>query len=452
MGLSSFRGAERAVVLPDTADGEDALARRTLGKAAWRLIPLLAVCYVIAYMDRVNVSYAALQMNRSLGFNAEVYGFGAGVFFLSYAACEIPSNYLLLRFGARRWIARIMVTWGLIAGAMVFVRSPASFYTLRFLLGMAEAGFFPGVLYYLAQWFPPEMRARAVSRFYVAIPLSSMLMGLIAGSLLKLNGRLGLKGWQWLFLVEALPAIVLGVVIFFALPDGPETAAWLEPEEKKWLQARLGSGEPQGHRSHAGLFRVLKDPRVVLFGTYHFCGLLAAYAFTFAAPMVFVELTRWNAGRVGFVLAGISMLNAIAMVTVGHLSDTTGRRIAYVAPLMAVAGVAYLVSGLAQGPHAAWIVMAAVTVATMSYYGTTGVALSLIASFLEGPPAAIGIAAINTIGIMGGFVGPYWMGWSTVRSGSYRPGWGLLVVPCVVAAVSIVAASRGRWGRSESVS
>ena len=218
---------------------DEAVGRRTLRKATWRLIPLLSVCYMVAYMDRANISFAALDMNRDLGFNAGVYGFGAGVFFVSYAMCELPSNMFLLRFGARRWIARIMLTWGVLAAAMMLVRSPASFYGLRFLLGMAEAGFFPGVLYYLSLWFPQAIRARAIGRFYVAFPLSNVVMGLIAGSLLSLNGRLGLRGWQWLFLIEALPAIALSALVWFVLPDGPADAKWMEPEEREWLVGQL---------------------------------------------------------------------------------------------------------------------------------------------------------------------------------------------------------------------
>src|SRR5271170_7568016 len=211
------------------------LARAALRKATWRLIPLIALGYGTAYMDRVNISFASLQMNRDLHFSNTVYGFGAGLFFLSYAACEIPSNLLLYRFGARRWLARIMITWGILAMAMLFVRTPWQFYTARFLLGMSEAGFFPGVIFYLMQWFPPELRARAISRFYIAHPLSSVFMGLIAGALLNLDGHFGLRGWQWLFLVEGLPAVLLGLAFFLFLPDSPAQANWLTEDERQWI-------------------------------------------------------------------------------------------------------------------------------------------------------------------------------------------------------------------------
>src|SRR5271156_4272644 len=221
-------------------DGPPVSADETIGASAMRkaprhLIPLIALGYGAAYMDRVNISFASLQMNRDLHFSATVYGFGAGLFFLSYSVCEVPSNLLLVRFGARRWLARIMFTWGLLAIGMMFVKTPPQFYILRFLLGMAEAGFFPGVVYYLMQWFPPEMRARAISRFYISLPLASTVMGSLAGALLNLQGRLGLAGWQWLFLLEGLPAIVLAAIFLIQLPDTPADAKWLNLEERRWL-------------------------------------------------------------------------------------------------------------------------------------------------------------------------------------------------------------------------
>src|SRR5277367_6883206 len=218
---------------------EERIGQSAVRKASWRLIPLIALGYGTAFMDRINISFASLQMNRDLHFSATVYGFGAGLFFLSYAVCEVPSNLLLVRFGARRWLARIMFTWGLLAISMMFVKTAPQFYIVRFLLGMAEAGFFPGVVYYLMQWFPPERRARAISGFYVSLPLSSVVMGGVAGALLNLQGRLGLAGWQWLFLVEGLPAIVLAVIFLVHLPDTPADAKWLHPEERRWLLAQI---------------------------------------------------------------------------------------------------------------------------------------------------------------------------------------------------------------------
>jgi MFS transporter, ACS family, tartrate transporter len=450
MNPSGARAAEQTMLLPPAREGDAELGRSTLRKAGWRLIPLLSVCYAVAFMDRANVSYAALQMNRDLHFNAGVYGFGAGVFFLSYAACELPSSFLLLRFGARRWIARIMLTWGLLAAAMTLARSPATFYTLRFLLGMAEAGFFPGVIYYLSLWFPHEMRSRAISRFYIAFPLSNVLMGLIAGSLLQLNGRLGMKGWQWLFLVEALPAIVLSVVVLRALPDGPETAAWLEPAERAWLLAKLeedrvaGGFGPQG--SHAGLWAVLTDVKVALLGLFFLCVLGASYAYSFSAPAILVAVTGWSGGRAGFLLAAIAMLGAGAMVVVAQLSDRWGVRRPILMVLALLSGAGYLVGGLG---HSAWVVVPALTVATVAFFGMQGPALALITTFLSGPTAAMGIAAVNMFAIVGGFVGPNWMGWEITRTGDYRWGLSLLGLPCLVAAAACFLLGSGRSGNGD---
>ena len=242
-------------------------------KASLRLLPVIAVGYGLAYMDRINISFASLQMNQDLHFSASVYGFGAGMFFIGYALCEVPSNLLLLRFGAKRWLARIMFTWGLLAAAMMFVRTPLEFNVLRFLLGMAEAGFYPGVIYYLTLWFPAHMRARAVSRFYISLPLSSVVMGALAGWLLGLGGKLGLSGWQWLFLVEGLPTAAFSLVILKMLPDNPAKAAWLTAEEKTWLADQLKADGEKAHLGHsAGVVKALLSPKVwMIGGLFLFC-------------------------------------------------------------------------------------------------------------------------------------------------------------------------------------
>jgi MFS transporter, ACS family, tartrate transporter len=433
MSLSSLHSAEEALPYPTDQHADSELGRRTMRKASWRLIPLLSIGFAAAFIDRANVSYAALQMNRDLHFNAGIYGFAAGIFFLSYAVCEVPSNYLLLRFGARRWLARIMLTWGILAAAMVFVRSPASFYILRFLLGMAEAGFFPGVIYYLSLWFPQEMRSRAISRFYVSFPLSNVVMGLIAGVLMNLNGKLGLRGWQWLFLVEALPPILLSVVVFFALPDGPQSASWLAPDERTWILRRLREDAVTATQrgGHTSLFGILKDPRVALIGIFFFFTLGSSYAFSFYAPQIFVIVTGWNVTRVGFLLAAISLLGAAAMLFFAYISDKTQKRLPYIVVLSLLMAAGFLASGIA---HTAWIVVPAVTLAIVSFYGLEGPAVCLMTTFTDGPPTAIAIAAINTMAIAGGFAGPNWMGWSITHTGDYRWGLSMLAVPCAVAA------------------
>jgi ACS family tartrate transporter-like MFS transporter len=444
VAASGFDNSAFVSLLEDEAAG-----RRTLRKAGWRLIPLLAVCYMVAFMDRANISFAALEMNRDLHFNAGIYGFGAGVFFVSYAICELPSNLLLLKFGARRWIARIMLTWGVLAAAMMFVRSPASFYTLRFLLGMAEAGFFPGVIYYLSLWFPQEIRARAISRFYIAFPLSNVLMGLIAGSLLSLNGRLGLKGWQWLFLVEALPAVLLSVVVWRLLPDGPRDAKWMEPEERLWLVGQLRKDAEAMARSgglagnHAGGFAalkaILKEPRVALIGVYMFLTLGSYYAFSFSAPAIYMARTGWTTNHVGMLIAGIALAGAAAMLLVSWHSDRLQAKVPYIVGLSLLTATAFAVSGLSSQP---WVVVAALAVASVSYYAVQGPSLSLSTTFLDGPAAAVGIAAINMMSIIGGFVGPNWMGWAIQHGGGTRMGTGLLSVAYVAAAGLIMVVWR----------
>src|SRR5580658_1139797 len=233
-----------------TEADRDAIGRSAQRKAGLRLTPIIGIGYGLAYIDRLNLSFASLQMNRDLHFSASVYGFGAGLFFIGYALCEVPSNLALLRFGAKRWLARIMFTWGLLAAAMMFVRTPLEFNAVRLLLGVAEAGFFPGVLYYLMLWFPARMRARAVSRFYIAMPLSSVVMGSLAGWLLGLGGKLGLAGWQWLFLIEGLPAVAFSFVILKLLPDSPASAKWLSVDEQAWLQNQLRMDGEQAHLGH----------------------------------------------------------------------------------------------------------------------------------------------------------------------------------------------------------
>src|ERR1017187_1314788 len=292
-------------VLPAAAVALDADARAVaigksaMRKASLRLIPLISIGYGLAYIDRLNLSFASLQMNRDLHFSASVYGFGAGLCFIGYALCEVPSNLLLLHFGAKRWLARIMFTWGLLAASMMLVRTPLQFNVLRLLLGVAEAGFFPGVIYYLTLWFPVRMRARAVSRFYIALPLGSVVMGSLAGWLLGLGGKLGLAGWQWLFLVEGLPTAIFSLVILKMLPDGPAKATWLTAEEKAWLERQLKADGEKAHLGHsAGVARALLEPKVWMIGAYFFFALLTSYAYGFSAPAILQGATGWSVKNV----------------------------------------------------------------------------------------------------------------------------------------------------------
>src|SRR6185312_13104850 len=310
----------RGCPMSDAAQ-DQAIGRRALSKASWRLLPLIGLGYGIAYMDRANIGYAALQMSADLQFSATVYGLGAGLFFVSYALMEVPSNLMLLRFGARRWIARIMLTWGVLAVGMMFVKTPMQFYVMRFLLGAAEAGFFPGVVFYLMQWFAAHERGRAISRFYVALPLSMVLMGMVAGALLGLQGLLGLAGWQWLFAVEGLPAVLLGIAILFLLPDSPSDAAWLTAAEREWIEDRLAADRTMPGASADHGVRALLDPRVLLLGLCNICIMGGNYAFNLSAPALLQDATHLDATHVGFLIALVAVLGAAAMIAAGWASD-----------------------------------------------------------------------------------------------------------------------------------
>jgi ACS family tartrate transporter-like MFS transporter len=426
----------------DIAAGASALR-----KASVRLIPLIAIAYGVAYTDRVNISFAALQMNRDLHFSAASYGLGAGLFFLSYAACEIPSNLLLVRFGASRWIARIMFTWGLLAMSMILVKTPFQFYVVRFLLGMSEAGFFPGVVYYLSQWFPANMRARTVSQFYIALPLSSVFMGALAGVLLNLQGHMGLAGWQWLFLAEGMPAVILSAVFLFYLPNTPADAKWLTPEEREWLVNRLrddnSAAAGAGHAE--GVFRAILNPRVLLLGIYMLCTYIGFYAFSFSAPILIQQSTGFSNTRVGFVVAIFGMLGAASLVLNGQHSDRANERYLHIAVPVFLIAAAFVVGGFSTAPIFA---LPAYAIIFIGFNATAGPSWTIPSSFLTGKSAAAGIATANTIAIMGGFLGPYWMGLAKDFTGNYKTGLLTLAIPTVAGGV-IVLLMRQKSGQTD---
>lgn len=401
-------------------------------KASFRLLPVIAIGYGLAYMDRVNISFASLRMNDDLHFSATVYGLGAGLFFIGYALCEVPSNLLMLRFGPKRWLTRIMLTWGLLAAAMMLVRTPLEFYAVRLLLGIAEAGFFPGVIYYLTLWFPAQMRARAVSRFYIALPLSSTIMGFLANWLMGLDGKQGLAGWQWLFLLEGLPAALFSLVILRMLPDGPAQAPWLSAEEKASLQMQLDADGAKAHLGHgAGVLRALLSPYVWLIGSYFFCVLTCSYAFNFSAPAILQAATGWSLARVGPLIAAFGLAGAAAMLLNGAHSDQTGERTLHCVIPCLIMGGAFLVAGTLHQPL---VVVSSLALAFSAFMSMQGPALSVPTEFLAGRSAAAGIAAMNTITMFSGFVGPVWMGRVKDLTGSYDLGLRGLMIPSLAAA------------------
>jgi MFS transporter, ACS family, tartrate transporter len=422
---------------PITSDA--AVGASAMRKATRRLIPLIALGYGAAYMDRVNISFAALQMNRDLHFSATTYGFGAGLFFLSYAACEIPSNLLLYRFGARRWLSRIMVTWGSLAMAMLFVRTPWQFYTARFLLGMSEAGFFPGVIFYLMQWFPQELRARAISRFYISLPLSSVFMGLIAGALLNLDGHFGLRGWQWLFLIEGIPAVLLGIVFLLLLPDGPDQASWLTEGERTWITHHVRNDPALlGHQSHS-LRTALLDPRVWQLGIFMLLMLASSYAYIFVTPDIIQRATHLSTSLVGYIIAILSLLGAAAMLLNATHSDRVQRRTPdsnyprymHIIPWAFLISVGFFACGLSTNPIS---VVAAIGTIIIAYNAMQGPLWALPGSYFQGRSAACGIAALNMIGMIGGFLGPYFIGFAKDLTGDYQRGLLLMSIPMLIGA------------------
>jgi len=418
----------------------DPVAHSAIRKASWRLIPLIALGYGCAYVDRVNISFASLQMNRDLHFSSTIYGFGAGLFFLSYAACEVPSNLLLYRFGARRWLARIMFTWGIIAICMLFVRTPWQFYTARFFLGMAEAGFFPGVIFYLMQWFPPELRARTVSRFYISLPLAGVFMGAIAGALLNLNGRAHLAGWQWLFLVEGIPPILLSVAFLRLLPDTPAQAHWLTPAERDWFTRNVDHVGDHISPPVEPIHRILIDPRVWQVGIFGFLMLTCSYGYILILPQLVQSSTHLSITSIGFITSGINLLGVPAMLLGAMFSDRSpDKRHQHVIPWCILMALGLAAAGFSSAPG---IVIPALCCVCISFNAMQGAWLAIIPGVFRGRSAAAAIAAVNTLCILGGFVGPYFMGLLKDLTGDYQRGLAILSIPMLIDAGIMVY--RGR--------
>ena len=417
------------------ADANAQLGRATLAKVGWRLLPFLLLLYVVAWIDRVNISNAALQMRPDLGLSATVFGLGAGIFFAGYALFEIPSNLVLARVGARFWIARIMITWGMLSVAMLFVRGPVSFYVLRFLLGVAEAGFLPGIIYYLSNWYPSAARARAVSWFMVAIPLASVIGSPLSGVILELDGWHGLEGWQWLFLLEGIPAIALGFVVLGYLTDSPDKAEWLAPEERTWLAERIRDERRTTEQRHgASEWRTaFSHPTVWLLALILFACQTGNYGLNFWIPQILQGLSGYSNFTVSMIAALPYAAAAIGMIAIGTSSDRTGERLMHIAIPCAIGGLGFIASAYFTSPVPGMI---ALTVAAVGDLGTRGPFWALPTRFLTGSAAAAGIALINTMASVGGFVGPYAVGFLLDRTGSYAAGLAFLALLLLLAAAA----------------
>jgi MFS transporter, ACS family, tartrate transporter len=392
-----------------------------VSKLTRRLVPFLFLLYIVAYLDRINVGFAKLQMCEQLHFSDKVYGFAAGVFFAGYFCFQVPSNLMLKQIGARRWISLLMVVWGMISASMMFVTTARSFYALRFLLGLAEAGFFPGMILYLRSWFPATVRARTIALFMTAGPLAGVVGGPISGALLSLHQNAGLAGWQWLFLLEGIPAILLGIVVFFHLTDRVKDARWLSEEERSWLEQILL--REQVSLSQAGNERpwwnVFFDIRVLLMALAYFCLNTSSYGISLWLPSVLKNLS----GRSNFVIGLLSAIPylaaAVGMVIAGNHSDRTGERRWHVAAAALVAGAALL---LAANATSAAALVAAFSLAVLGIYCMVGPFWAIPGTLLTGATASAGIALINSIGNLGGFAGPYLLGLTRSSSGNFKSG------------------------------
>jgi MFS transporter, ACS family, tartrate transporter len=396
------------------------LERRTMAKISWRLLPLIVVMYFVAYIDRTNVGFAASSMNRDLGFTAYVYGWGAGIFFLGYFLFEVPSNVILHRVGARVWIARILVTWGVVSGLMMFITGPVSFMVIRFLLGVAEAGFFPGVLLYFTYWFPSIYRARVVSALFLAVPGSNAVAAALSGAILQLDGTWGLAGWKWMFLLESLPAILLAPVVLAVLTDRPAAATWLSAEERAWLDGQLASERRaiEGARGHLTLTQALTDRRVVGLSMIYLTIVTATYGITFFLPLI-VKAHGLSDMATGLATAIPYTIGTIGMVLWAYSSDRRHERRWHFFVAALVAGIGLIAAGLSTGLVTS---LAAMSVATIGLYGSKPAFWPLPSTFLSGTAAAGGIAMVNSIGNLGGFAGPYVVGWIKDSTQSYASG------------------------------
>ena len=419
----------------------DGIETRTMSKVTTRLVPFLIVCYFAAYLDRVNVGFAKLQMSPALGLTETMFGLGAGIFFFTYFIFEVPSNLALDRFGARRWIARIMFTWGIVSGAMAFIPNIASglgispettFYAIRLLLGAAEAGFFPGIIFFLTLWFPSAYRARIVGYFMAAIPLSSVIGAPISGYLLGVTG-FGLAGWQWLFILEAVPALLLAFGVLFYLTDYPTHAHWLAPDEQTWLTRRLAA--ERKHREtaeHFSVGRALTDPRVLALAVVYFGAVAANYGIAFFLPTIIKAFGLSNS-QTGWVAALPYVVGTIGMVWYGHRSDSRMERKGHAAVALAIAAIGIAGAAFTDQPM---LKMALLCFGAFGVFAVLPIFWTLPTTFLSGTAAAAGIAIINALGNLAGFAGPYAMGFIKDATGSFSGG--LLVIAGLVVLAMIV--------------
>ena len=412
---------------------------RTIRKVSWRLLPLIAIAYCVAYIDRANVAFAALTMNKDLGLSAYVYGWGAGIFFFGYFLFEVPSNIILERVGARLWIARIMITWGIISALAAFVTGPVSFLIVRFVLGAAEAGFFPGVILYFTYWFPASYRGRVISTLFLAQPVANGLASAISGLILEMDGVLGLRGWQWVFILEAMPAIVLAGVWLAVMTDRPAAATWLEASERNWLESVLDSDRRAVARGgHMSLWQGLSDRRVLLLSLIYFLSVTANYGITFFLPQIVKGIGLSNI-MTGFISAVPYIFGMIGLLLWGWSSDRNNERRWHLI-VASVTGFVGLIWAGAFG--STYLALVGITIAVIGIYGSRASFWPMPSMFLTGTAAAGAIAFINATGNLGGYLGPFMVGWIKDRTNSFEMGLYFLGTCSLAAAVVTFLAVR----------
>jgi ACS family tartrate transporter-like MFS transporter len=429
----------------DAVDGRSLYARITR-----RLIPYMFLLYIVAYMDRVNVGFAAMDMKQQLNYSDTVYGTGAGIFFLGYALFDLPSSLMLRRVGTRMWIARIMITWGLVSALMVFVRSPGSFYLLRFLLGVAEAGFVPGMLLYLTFWFPSHERARAVAKFMTATSLAGVVGGPLSSALLRLEGLGGFSGWQWLFLLEGIPTILLGISVLFVLKDGPEKAEWLKDEEKLWLKSELKRDQDlYGAAEHHNLLDPFKLPAVWLLTGVYIVIQIGVYIVNLWMPLMLSSLAQGAGNADASLIARYAtvpyVLAAIFTVIVGWSSDRRNERRGHLAGCMLLAAVGFAWAAVAQNVVVA---LCAMSLVAIGLWSTMGPFWALTTRMLAGAGAAGGVAMITMLGAFGGFLGPYMTG--RLRDATNSFAGGLFLISAMAFGGAILSLAARQPGRRET--
>lgn len=417
------------------------IEQRTISRITWRLIPFMMLCYLVAFIDRTNLGAAKLQMTQ---FDNQVYGFAAGIFFFGYFLFEVPSNLIMEKVGARIWIARIMIIWGFICAATMFVgANKYAFYGMRFLLGVGEAGFFPGMILYLTYWFPTRYRARTVALFMSAAALSGVVGNLLSGFIMKhMDDVLQLKGWQWLFILEGIPASILGVVVFFYLPNGPRTARWLAPDELAWLEGQLaGERAEREKHDHLTLRQALMNPKVLLLSALYFMIVIGGYGPEFFMPAIIKDRTGWTDPLHITALATVpSLVAAVVMVLFGRHSDRTGERRWHVFAALAMGAVGLAVAAVTKNPV---VTILGMCLAVSGRWSATSTFWGLPTAFLSGTAAAGGIAMINSIGNLGGHFGPASMGWLRETTKSYTTGL-LVLAACFLAGAFLAVAVRVR--------